>query len=107
MSCRCQYDLDLRALDCFLAEQVYRIKDEIEDTSIEYPSYYLVPFHAYDNGNLDWTAAFECESATAAMGIRTWKDPALKPEQAQAKLRGNAFRCIEVTPSLSDLICAH
>lgn len=29
----------------------------------QYPSYYLKPFHAYDEGNLSWQAAMEVESA--------------------------------------------
>lgn len=76
--------------------QVYRIKEELENKELEYPSYYLKPFHAYENGNLNWEAAFECESATMAIAIRTWKDPSLSAEQAHVKLRGNIYRCIEV-----------
>ena len=35
-------------------DQVYRIKDEIEVKGMQYPPYYLQPFHAYDEGNLNW-----------------------------------------------------
>lgn len=76
---------------------MFRIKEEVEDKDIEYPSYYLQPFHAYEAGNLDWTAAFEAESATAAMAIRTWRDPSLTARQALEKLYSNIFRCIEVS----------
>ena len=31
--------------------------------TITYPSYYLKPFHAYDDGNLSWQAAMEVDSA--------------------------------------------
>ena len=71
--------------DC---DELYEIKDELEDTSITYPDYYTQPFHAYDAGNLAWEPAREVEAATAAMALRTWKDePGLRPLTAQAKLR--------------------
>lgn len=31
-----------------------------------------MPFHAYDEGNLNWLAAFEAESATYSMALRVW-----------------------------------
>ena len=33
-------------------------------TDIDYPEYYTQNFHAYESGNLNWLAAYECESAT-------------------------------------------
>jgi ubiquinone/menaquinone biosynthesis C-methylase UbiE len=33
------------------------------DSKLEYPEYYLKPFHAYDEGNLSWQAAVEVEVA--------------------------------------------
>lgn len=41
---------------------MYLIKEEIEDPSVIYPAYYTVPFHGYDQGNLNWQAAFEVNS---------------------------------------------
>ena len=43
--------------------------DDINNPNVEnmYPDYYLMPFHAYDEGNLNWLAAAEAESATYAM----------------------------------------
>lgn len=32
--------------------------------NIDYPEYYTQNFHAYESGNLNWLAAYECESAT-------------------------------------------
>lgn len=54
-----------------------------------YPDYYHVPFHAYDEGNLCWDAAFEAESATHAMGLRVWPNEQLTWQEAQARLRGS------------------
>jgi len=33
------------------------------NNNLNYPEYYLKPFHAYDEGNLSWQAAMEVESA--------------------------------------------
>lgn len=41
------------------------------DTS-HVPSYYQKPFHAYENGNLCWDAAWEAEIASAAVGARNF-----------------------------------
>jgi len=63
---------------------------EIEDSTLEYPDYYHVPFHAYDEGNLCWKAAFEAAPATESMALRVWKNEDLTPEVAKARLR-NSF----------------
>lgn len=47
------------------------------NASVRYPDYYQVPFHAYEQGNLCWEAAFEAESATHAMALRVWHDKSL------------------------------
>jgi len=39
------------------------------NAAVRYPDY-QVPFHAYEQGNLCWEAAFEAESATHAMALR-------------------------------------
>ena len=38
-------------------------KTKIENPNCDYPDYYLTSFHAYENGNLNWQAAWELESA--------------------------------------------
>ena len=56
-----------------------------------YPDYYLKPFHAYSEGNLNCLAAFEAESATYSMALRVWpaevKAGQLSWRDAQARLR--------------------
>lgn len=60
---------------------------QISNPSISYPDYYLVPFHAYDEGNLCWQAAFEAESATYAMALRVWPQENITWQTAQDRLR--------------------
>lgn len=38
--------------------QLEQLKAEF-DTPLDYPDYYLKPFHTYTNGNLEWLAASE------------------------------------------------
>jgi ubiquinone/menaquinone biosynthesis C-methylase UbiE len=72
--------------------EVFHIREEIENKSLSYPDYYIQPFHGYDEGNLNWKAAFEVEPATDAMALRVWKaETELTPLQAQTRLRGNIF----------------
>ena len=66
---------------------------KVHDESIVYPSYYTQPFHAYDEGNLNWLAAYEVEPATYSMAMRVWKnEEGLRPKAAQERLRENAFQ---------------
>jgi ubiquinone/menaquinone biosynthesis C-methylase UbiE len=69
--------------------QAQAILTEITNLNITYPDYYQVPFHAYDEGNLCWKAAFEAPSATAAMALRVWKNEDLTWQEAQDRLRGS------------------
>lgn len=68
---------------------------EIQDKSLKYPDYYQVPFHAYDEGNLCWQAAFEAAPATESMALRVWKNETLTPEVAQARLRNSFLDVVE------------
>ena len=56
---------------------------------LTYPDYYQVPFHAYDQGNLCWPAAFEAASATYAMPLRVWPEEEMTWQAAQARLRSS------------------
>lgn len=62
---------------------------ELTNETVRYPDYYQVPFHAYDQGNLCWEAAFEAESATYAMALRVWKNEPLTAQVAHDRLRGS------------------
>ena len=50
------------------------LKYKIENQSIQYPGYYLQPFHGYDKGNLEWKAAIEGESATDSIFADYWEN---------------------------------
>ncbi|WP_299415040.1 class I SAM-dependent methyltransferase [Acaryochloris sp. IP29b_bin.148] len=63
--------------------------DPMTDPNLIYPSYYQVPFHAYEQGNLCWPAAFEAESATYAMALRVWPQDDLTWDTAQQRLRAS------------------
>ena len=61
-----------------------------------YPDYYLNPFHAYEDGNLNWLAAAEVESATKSMCLRAWPNiPDLTPESASKKLRDGYLKALQ------------
>lgn len=62
---------------------------QLTNPAVHYPDYYQVPFHAYEQGNLCWQAAFEAESATHAMGLRVWKDEPLTWQAAHQRLRSS------------------
>lgn len=62
---------------------------EVTNPAVTYPDYYQVPFHAYDEGNLCWQAAFETEPATYAMALRVWPQETLTWQAAQDRLRGS------------------
>jgi ubiquinone/menaquinone biosynthesis C-methylase UbiE len=62
---------------------------QVSDPSVTYPDYYNVPFHAYDEGNLCWLAAFEAESATYSMAMRVWLAEKLTWQTAQDRLRSS------------------
>lgn len=71
------------------ASAVKTLLDQFTDPQVAYPDYYNVPFHAYDAGNLCWSAAFEAESATYSMALRCWPDDNLKWDMAHQRLRGS------------------
>lgn len=68
------------------------LQDWYEDVEVKdtvYPEYYTQEFHAYDEGNLNWMAACECESATMAMALRVYPNDELTAIEAQDKLRAS------------------
>lgn len=74
---------------------------EITNPSIVYPDYYQQPFHAYDEGNLCWDAAFEAESATLAMALRVWPKENITWETAQERLRTSFLKIVAQYTSTS------
>jgi len=44
----------------------------VQNPNLQYPDYYTTSFHAYDEGNLSWKAAWEVESASRAVHAQIW-----------------------------------
>lgn len=78
--------------------QIRELRAELEDPAVQYPDYYVQPFHAYEKGNLNWLAAFEVESATYSMALRTFPGQGLSPDQAQRRLRDGIHGALRVRP---------
>ena len=76
--------------------QIRELRAELEDPTVHYPDYYVQPFHAYEEGNLNWLAAFEVESATYSMALRTFPSQGLSPDQAQRRLRDGIHGALRV-----------
>jgi ubiquinone/menaquinone biosynthesis C-methylase UbiE len=80
--------------------EVKNLLTEITNSEINYPEYYQQPFHAYDQGNLCWQAAFEAEPATRAMGLRVWPKEKIDWQTAESRLRGSFHQILaEYGPS--------
>ncbi|XWS44569.1 hypothetical protein CRYUN_Cryun15aG0057700 [Craigia yunnanensis] len=77
-----------------LESDVYKELHSIENPSLQYPDYYLSPFHAYEEGNLSWLAAAEAEVATMSM-MRRAIPYASSNEEATQELRGNWVQAIK------------
>lgn len=55
-------------------EQLSTTYDKLLSKKLDYPSYYLKPFHAYDEGNLSWQAAMEVESAALSVHCQIYTE---------------------------------
>lgn len=66
---------------------------------IDYPSYFIQPFHGYENGNMNWQAAYEGEAATLSMSANYWKN--ITPKTAELWLRKN------ITKNMDDYKVKH
>lgn len=63
---------------------------QLQKPSLQYPSYYLQPFHAYDEGNLSWQAAMEVESAALTVHAQLFtSDPTELDPLGDFHLRNN------------------
>lgn len=75
------------------SNELNKIFYEIENKTVSYPEYYTLPFHGYDNGNLNWEAAMEGEAATLSMAVNYWKN--VDPETTENWLRFNISNNID------------
>ena len=79
----------------------------IQNPDLQYPDYYTTSFHAYEEGNLSWKAAWEVESAARAVHAKIWSkgdvngDTMLRQSYHQVLLKQ-----LSITPSnILDLGC--
>ncbi|MGC1219890.1 MAG: class I SAM-dependent methyltransferase [Phormidesmis sp.] len=75
--------------EAFAASGIEQTLTDVANSNITYPDYYQAPFHAYEQGNLCWAAAFEAESATYSMALRVWPKESLTWQAAQNRLRSS------------------
>lgn len=68
-------------------DELEHFKIKKENKKLEYPSYYLKPFHGYEDGNMNWKAAEEAESATLSIAAGYWDN--VDPYIAQDWMRYN------------------
>ena len=76
-----------------VSERLNAYKDEVIDNDMIYPNYYTKPFHGYDEGNLNWLAAYENEAATLNIAAGYWPD--VKVGEAQQWMRQNTTGFIQ------------
>lgn len=69
--------------------------EDMTNPKVVYPDYYKMPFHAYEEGNLCWQAAFEASSATQAIALRVWPKENITAETAQSRLRGSFHQVLD------------
>ncbi|XP_024400668.1 uncharacterized protein [Physcomitrium patens] len=84
----------------------------VQNPDIEYPEYYLKPFHAYDTGNLSWDAALEVELAAKSVHANVF-DPERKVLDPNGDIRlrdsyhEKLLQMLNFTPrAIVDLGCA-
>jgi ubiquinone/menaquinone biosynthesis C-methylase UbiE len=61
-------------------------REAVENKQLQYPDYYLRPFHAYEDGNMGWLPASEVEVAAYAVHSKVW-DKKNAAKDGDARLR--------------------
>lgn len=80
---------------------------QVNNSQITYPEYYLRSFHAYEQGNLNWDAALELESAAYAVHAKIWPDAGAKGDlQLRQSYHQVLQNELKITPqTILDLGC--
>ena len=75
----------------------------VADPAIAYPDYYLRAFHAYDEGNLCWQAAWEQEVAARAVHANAWPEAGTEGDD---RLRQSYHQVLQeyVAPAPKDIL---
>jgi len=76
---------------------------KVENPQINYPEYYFRPFHAYEQGDLSWQAAFELEVAARTVHASIWTEAG---SQGDAKLRQSYHDILtgQISPAPQDIL---
>lgn len=82
--------------------------NEVTNPHIQYPPYYLTSFHAYENGNLNWDAAWELESAAYSVHSTVYSTTPQK--EGDRTLRSNYHQILkeeltEIPNKILDMGC--
>lgn len=64
------------------AQNLDALRQQIENSVLVYPDYYLTSFHAYDEGNLGWLPATELEVAARAVHAKIWPEAKAQGDRA-------------------------
>lgn len=83
----------------------------VENPQVIYPDYYTVSFHAYQQGNLNWEAAWEVESAARAVHATIWQKTDGISSQGDPRLRQNYHQVLKAQlvgepPDILDVGCS-
>jgi ubiquinone/menaquinone biosynthesis C-methylase UbiE len=82
--------------------------NQVNNSDLKYPDYYLRPFHAYEEGNLGWSPATEVEVAAYAVHAKIWKDSGI---DGDSRLRQSFHDVVkaqlpEAPKEIADLGCS-
>lgn len=81
---------------------------QVQNPQIKYPNYYVRSFHAYEEGNLSWQAAWEVEVAAKAVHAGIWPEAG---KDGDSKLRDSYHSLLlshisEAPGAIADLGCS-
>jgi ubiquinone/menaquinone biosynthesis C-methylase UbiE len=81
---------------------------QVKNPHLDYPEYYLRPFHAYDQGNMSWEAAMEVEVAAHAVHAKIWEGAGAKGDaMLRQSFHGELIKQITMAPqAILDVGCS-
>ncbi len=81
---------------------------QVNNAALDYPDYYLRPFHAYEEGNLGWAPATEVEVAAYAVHAKIWKDSGVNGDSLLRQSFHDVVKAqlLEAPQNILDLGCS-
>lgn len=78
----------------------------VQDPDLDYPGYYHQSFHAYEEGNLSWQAAWELEVAAKTVHSKLWDEVDVKGDERLRKSYHDIVQELPLQPQqIVDLGC--